>query len=564
MDVRTRAQIAVEDAYCGKALPVEASEEENNEVFDLLMQQLHGLTNSGIDLPASVVLMGDEQVDASDQDRRSKEEEIRQRYGELVLNLRPLIQDTLFEAVDGNPGKVALQSWLELRSFAQTFPCCGGKDGPLNHVRYHSKYSNHEIQFRDFRDLEERLVNAYGLDRHSTYFKPEIDSPSEDHESKLYRYTVKWGKVRQFIDGQLNIRVAKGGMPLTPAELKRLEAGHPDVMEFVLRLNVLQQKVLHCRYCFTSYWNQEDWLLPPHVSDDALEDRNKLLRPFFWGAMADKITRAVVETCVSNAVVRAPKNLQFKDENGKKHNVILGGDGDPHTRTILGEAVLTGFRMSNELNVKTNSTESATWTAVKSDRNNLDVYVALGTSVVERLANSLQSFYSPLAAAMAKGDSDREKWCKSRAVQLLYAVQRSGVLFTVEKSRSARYLDGSRPKFTPNMIRLNHKLHRIIQNDFTEDGTNLLQQLYQHERLPPMISPPAKRSLELPDQGGFLTPGLQAKTHDFDSSGRSHQDPHASQQAMRPLRFSTVCKTPHGRWTSTSLKRDSPWTPTTW
>ena len=55
MDVRTRAQIAVEDAYCGKALPVEASEEENNEVFDLLMQQLHGLTNSGIDLTASVL-----------------------------------------------------------------------------------------------------------------------------------------------------------------------------------------------------------------------------------------------------------------------------------------------------------------------------------------------------------------------------------------------------------------------------------------------------------------------------------------------------------------------------
>jgi hypothetical protein len=525
MDGRTRAQIAVEDAYCGKALPVEAGEEENNEVFDLLMQQLLGLTNGGVDLTDTVVMSGDEQVDASDHDRRSKEEEIRQRYGELVLSLRPKIQDALFDAVDENPGKVALQSWRELQSFAQTFPCCREKDGLEHHVRYHPKYSNHELQFRDLRALEERLVNTYGLDRQSTYSKVNIDSSSEDIEAKLYRYTVNWGEVRQFISEQLKVRVAKGGMPLTPAELKRLEAGHSDVKEFVLRLNVLQQKVLHCRHCSKSYWNQEDWGLPPHVSEAAPEERNQRLRPFVWGAMADKITRAVVETCVSNAVVRAPKNLVFKDETDKKHTVMLGGDGDQYARSILGEAVLTGFRMSEQLNVKVGLSETATWTALQSEQKNLDVYVALGTSVVERLAGFLQSFYSPLAAALSDVESDREKWCKSRAVQLLYAVQRSGALFTVEKSRSARYLDGSKPKFTPNMIRLNHALHRKIRNEFVEDGTNLLQQLYQHERLPPMISPPAKRTLEVPDQGGFLTPGLQAKKPMIsDSSGRSHQD----------------------------------------
>ena len=526
MDVRTRAQIAVEDAYCGKALSVEAGEEENNEVFDLLMQQLHGLANGGVELPDTVVLMGDEQVDASDQDRRSKEEEVRQRYGELVLSLRPKVQDALFEAVDENPGAVALQSWRELQSFAQTFPCscCGETDGSQHHVRYHPKYSNHEVQFKHFRELEEHLVKKHGLERHLTYSRLSIDSSPEDLEAKLYRYTVNWGELRQFISDKLEVRVAKGGTPLTPAELKRLEPEHPEVKEFVLRLNVLQQKVLHCRHCFTSYWNREDWALPPHVSEDASEERNQRLRPFYWGAMADKITRAVVETCVSNAVVRAPKNLVFSDEKGKKRNVVLGADGDQYARSILGEAVLTGFRMSDELNVKAGNTETATWTAHKSDKNNLDVYVALGTSVVERLAGFLQSFYSPLAASVA-GNSDREKWCKTRAVQLLYAVQRSGVLFTVEKSRTARYLDGSKPKFTPNMIRLNHALHRRIEDEFKEDGTNWLQQLYRHERLPPMISPPAKRNLEFPDQGGFLTPGLQSKKPMIsDSSGRSHQE----------------------------------------
>jgi len=528
LDTRARDQVAVEDGYCGKALPIEAGEEEENDVlFAALMQQLQRLEDPGAAPIEPVVLIGDQQVHGSDVSRRSKEETVRKEYGELVLDLRPKIQDALFEAVEANPTRVAMQSWNDLRTFARTFPCCyvDGESGQQHHVRYHPSFSNHEVQFKDFRKLEEQLVEKYQLKSKSTYSRLKPETKSDDKEAELYRYAVHWNEVRDFIKNNVGVRMATGSTPLTPVEIKRLEKEHPDVRTFVLRLNVLQRKVLHCNRCLKPYWDRETWVAAPHIDNANQSRRNEHLYPYVWGAMADKITRAVIETCVSNAVVRAPKNLIFKDEKGAERSVALGGGGDAYGQSLLGEAVLSGFRIADEITVKTNGAEPTEWTAFKSDQNNLNVFVALGTQVVERLAGHLQSFYTPLAAALNPDGLDREKWCKSRAAQLLYAVQRSGALFTVEKSRNARYLDGSRPKFTPNMIRLNNTLHRRIQATFVENGTNLLQQLYQHERLPPMIYPPAERQKELPDQGGFLTPSLQAKkTMISDSAGRMHQD----------------------------------------
>ena len=70
------------------------------------------------------------------------------------------------------------------------------------------------------------------------------------------------------------------------------------------------------------------------------------------------------------------------------------------------------------------------WTAHKSDQTDYNVYTALAPAVVERLAGELCRSIPELAAHM-NPEITREKWCKSTSDQILYAIQRAGILFNV-------------------------------------------------------------------------------------------------------------------------------------
>ena len=502
-------QEMVEKGYCGDALNVEAFSEEDDD-FDMFQ-----LLNSG----ETVTLHGFEMVDHGDEDRKKKEREIRTHYGQLVLELRPKVQEALQRAAKENPTKIASQSWNELRMCSQSLPCCTDDSGVKQYVLVHKQYSNHSKQLNALKQLQKNVHGNYGKQCPPLYEEIKHD-PNADDETKLYRHKVDWKETRHFLTEVTGVPLTDTHGPLTQLEIAKFEQKHPLLVELILRLNVLKRKVLHCRHCNTSYWDAKRW--PQRDDLDDLEEGKE----FEWVGIADKITRAVVEECVTNAVVRAPTYVRFKDENNKIVNVRTRSPmSTSYQDAIVGEAVLSGFAVNGELSVTTG--DGQVWTATKEDQPEVDVFIALGTQVLSHLARELFAFYPPLAFHKSKinNDDDRKKWCDTRAAQLLYAVQSSGVLFNVEKTRNVRYLDGSRPKHVPNMIRLTKGLeHRIRDVPFFENGTNWLKQLYHKERLPPMVCEPSDRPMNAPDEGGYLTQTMRKrKPLVSDKTGRLHQ-----------------------------------------
>ena len=89
-------QEMVEKGYCGDALNVEAFSEEDD--VDFAMFQL-------LDAGETVTLHGFEMVDQSDEDRKKKEQDIRNYYGQLVLELRPKVQEALQRAAKEKPNE---------------------------------------------------------------------------------------------------------------------------------------------------------------------------------------------------------------------------------------------------------------------------------------------------------------------------------------------------------------------------------------------------------------------------------------------------------------------------
>ena len=470
----------------------------------------------GIELMIDPTLNGI-QEGTVDSERQLKEHQVLSDYSALVAEIRPQIQDILLDAVANNPYREALLTWREMETFARVIPCCLHAETQQRvYVRYHpTDYNNHELQYRKFTVLMNEIGKMYDApmaDLKATFArrKPsenQKDGKAESPEDRLRRFEVNWRAVRDLVRG-LNHNIAPGSAQPQPDEVDQLSSSHPLLAEFIMRLQILQKKVLHCPHCYEEYWRSSTW---PVIADDAdVEEK----REHYWVAMADKITRSVIETCVANAAVRSPRTVVFSDENGATKNVRIGNEGSSdYERALLKEAVLTGYAFSDELSVAVGNAESGIrWIAFRDKQGDYSVNTALATAVLQRLSHELRSFYPELASH--KNGESREDWCNTRAGQLLYAVQHAGIMFTIDRVHKQRiaYADGSTPKHHTNMIRLTEAIDERIRTLFTdENGRNWLQDLFGRERLPPMVTPPLARPIDAPGIGGYLTTAMQSK-----------------------------------------------------
>ena len=192
-----------------------------------------------------------------------------------------------------------------------------------------------------------------------------------------------------------------------------------------MRLNILQKKVLHCPHCLTSYFYTEDWAVPSDYND--LEEK----KHYAWVGIAEKATRSIIETCVAKVAVRPPRTVVFRNSDGKKELVSIGGSSSSeYEKSILKEAILSGYAIGDQISARVIGDAGSAWTAHERDQTDYNVYTALAPAVVDRLSGELLSFYPQLAAHMNQ-EISREKWCKSRAIQILYAIQKAGILFNV-------------------------------------------------------------------------------------------------------------------------------------
>lgn len=464
-----------------------------------------------------------------DTERRVKEHQILSDYGRMVADVRPQIQDILMDAVANNPYREALLTWREMENHARVIPCCLHAETQQRiYVRYHpTDYSNHELQYRAFMTLMNETAKVYDLPLAELKALYARRSPPEDQkegaeinlEDGLRWFEVNWRAVRQLIRG-LDIEIAEGSFPPQPHEVSRLTSSHPLLAELTMRLQILQRKILHCGHCYKEYWSSNSW---PVLADDADAEEKK---EHYWVAVADKITRSVVETCVANAAVRSPSSVNFTDTTGAVRTVRIGKDGaSDYEQALLKEAVLTGYAFRDELLVPVGDINSGTqWVASRKKQGDYSVNTALAPAVLQRLSNELRSFFPELAAF--KSDASREDWCNTRAGQLLYAVQHAGFMFTIDQVPKQRitYADGSAPKHHTNMIRLTEAINEQIRSLFEdESGRNWLQDLLGRERLPPMVTTPLTRPLEAPDLGGYKTEGMQVKKPLIsDQDGRQH------------------------------------------
>ena len=521
MDKETYQEL-IEHAYCNKALPVEAFDADAGE------ESLASMLMGGGVWSSDQRLEGSETENPNDE-RRMKEQQILSDYGALVTHIRPQIQDILLDAVANNPYKEAMLTWREMETYARVIPCCLHAETQQRvYIRFHpTDYNNHELQYRAFMTLLNEIAKMYGLplaelkDLYARRSPSEVqkDGAEVNFEDRLRRFEVNWRAVRELIR-TLNHNMAKGSFQPQPDEVDRLTSSHPLLAELIMRLGILQKKILHCGHCYQEYWRSSSW---PAMADDADEEEKK---EHYWVAMADKITRSIVETCVENAAVRSPKTVNFSDETGAVHAVRIGNNGaSDYERALLKEAVLTAYAFNDELSVAIDNTSSdIRWVAPRDKQGDYSVNTALATAVLQRLSNELRSFYPELAAF--KNEVSREEWCNTRAGQLLYAVQHAGFMFTIDQvhKQHVAYADGTAPKHHTNMIRLTGVIDKQIRTLFTdENGRNWLQELFGRERLPPMVTPPLSRPLEEPDLGGYRTDGMQAKKPLIsDRDGRQH------------------------------------------
>ena len=216
----------------------------------------------------------------------------------------------------------------------------------------------------------------------------------------------------------------------------------------------MQKKDLHCPHCFKSYFYTQDWTIPS--DENNLEEK----KHYAWVAVADKATRAIIETCVAKAAIRPPRTVVFRNSDGQKQVVNIGGSSSSeYEKSILKEAILSGYAIGDQISAHVVGDAGSAWTAYHRDQTDYNVYTALAPAVVDRLSGELLSFYPELAAHMNQ-EISREKWCKSRAIQILYAIQRAGILFNVNNvsKKGATHADGTALKHNTNMIRLTERL----------------------------------------------------------------------------------------------------------
>ena len=262
------------------------------------------------------------------------------------------------------------------------------------------------------------------------------------------------------------------------------------------------------------------WTIP--ADEDDLEEK----KHYAWVAIADKATRAIIETCVAKAAIRPPRSVVFRNSDGQKRVVGIGdSSSSDYEKSILKEAILSGYAIGDQISARVADDSGSVWTAYQSDQTDYNVYTALAPAVVERLARELMSFYPELAAHINQ-ETTREQWCKTRAIQILYAIQGAGILFNVNQvsKKGAKHGDGTALKHHTNMLRLTKEVENKIRDRFTDaDGVNWLKEFFGRERLPPMVSPPLTRPLETPDIGGYRTEGMHARKQLVsDTEGRQH------------------------------------------
>jgi hypothetical protein len=483
----------------------------------------------------------EEEVSADAEDLEAK---VTQSFDELVMELRPSIQNVFLDALKHGYYTNAMDTWRGLSQWSKTKRCeCG------NHVAI-DDYANHKNHYRattnHFGLVEKeytKRAQRYGKKAKTCMLKTELqktltqtqatkEARKNGEEAPLQRYDVDWVHFRNLVNTvhRENPAVPNSAAPLLSttnqalrgAEVQRLIDQHPLLANAALRLKTIAKKVLHCSGkdgCGRSYWDTKEWPEKDH----------------YFIRLADKIARSVIETCVANTVIRPPKAIQFRDKQGTLQNVVIGppkgtvskDTDEAYINELLGEAILSGFTISQKIDVKVDG-EDAHWSAQK-EETDVDVHVALGTAVVGRLARDLKSF-KPLLAFLEEGKlSAKDEWAHNVAIRCLLAVNESGHLFTIEKvkAQSIKYTDDTRPdsKTTPNLIRLTEGLHQRIHDDFVhEDGTNLLKARYHRERVAPMIAEPLERNPEMPEEGGYLTSAMQArKPMISDKEGVDHQ-----------------------------------------
>ena len=186
---RNEYQEIVENAYCSKALSVEAFDADLElEILNLLAEGGIWSTGSGFD------------DDTETDERGTKEEEVLEKYEELVLHFRPLVQDVLIKAVDNNRHVNVLTSWREVENHARVIPCCQHSEtGAQVYVRYHpTDYSNHQVQAQKFNDVINKISDIYNirlqeLNATTSRYVPQPDKDGVvDSEEKLRRFAIDW------------------------------------------------------------------------------------------------------------------------------------------------------------------------------------------------------------------------------------------------------------------------------------------------------------------------------------------------------------------------------------
>ena len=534
---REEYQELVENAFCSKALSVEAFDSDDElDVLTLLEQwssesALNGKADSesktepktnevGLKVkvpesPSDASLNRQENesglvVEIGGDERDQKEHEVISKYEQFVLEFRPVVQDVLIKAVANHRYKNVLRTWREVENHARVIPCClHSETGEQVYVRYHpTDYSNHELQLEKFKKLNKKISTLYSIPQSElnntlSRYKPQPTSSNGvvDPEEKLRRFAIDWKAARSILK-EATQKVQVGSSALTLPEINRLKSSHPLLAEFAMRLKIMQKKDLHCGHCFTSYFFAEDWAIPSDEND--IEEK----KHYAWVAIADKATRAIIETCVAKAAIRPPRSVVFRNSDGKKEVVSIGNaSSSDYEKSILKEAILSGYAIGDQISARVVGDDNTAWTAHQSDQTDYNVFTALAPAVVERLARELLSFYPELAAHM-NPEITREKWCKSRAIQILYAIQGAGILFNVNQvsKKGAKHGDGTALKHNTNMLRLTKEVENKIRDRFTDaEGINWLKEFFGRERLPPMVSPPLTRPLETPDIGGYLS-----------------------------------------------------------
>lgn len=465
-------------------------------------------------------------------------------FQELIEEYRPAVQLALNEVADSARFLQANQSWTELRSWDQAFACT---NPDCDHLVSVDDLANHKGQFYFLRrnlipevrgGLSEELRKVYNHDQALHFWsktKAKPQKEGEKQEVNLKRYEVDWTSFREFVKSVLESgegrevemtiqgtkhtamvkdRIsAKHTGPLNRNELHILARNNTLLVQFALRLKTIERKMLHCRGCQQVYWDNRTW---PSERE-------------YFHRISGKIIRSVIETSVGNAVIRAPKSIQVVDASGEKHKVAFSsgdeeGKAARYRKQMLGEAILTAFQDNTSFEIAGKDSQPSPYTAQRDDQKEVELFIALGTEVAERLARELKSVKPHVAylvdnavlAQAGKGPVDRDDWCKTRSVQLLYAVHNSkSGLFKIEKTRAFRYTNGDAPDHSSNLLRLTNKVHKEIRKRFVlnegDEQRNLLKELYHRERMQPMLCQPLDRSTEDFTVGGYCTPEIQSQ-----------------------------------------------------